>query len=196
MKKIVLLLSVFSFSSCNQNQTTINNINRELNTAKMQVDTVEKKIFEKTLKVQLNDYMVAFFGGDPDKAIGYIYPDVFDYLIETYPDEKIDMEQLKQSLKEPAIEMKENVKKKHIKYSFEIGEFTNKVDLGREKIYVVLTYVYSTKGLNKSSSCAECVSITKDWGKTWKFFQKDSTMTEPILKKSFPEEVVRQIVTK
>ena len=56
---------------------------------------------------------IAFNTGDHDKALYYIYPDAFEYLIQKYPDEQINMQEIKDSLFiEPIIEIKKLVKEK------------------------------------------------------------------------------------
>mgnify|MGYP006429986203 CR=1 FL=1 len=71
MKRLtsMLLISIF-ISSCIQDRQHDNTIS-EKSEAIVTVDTVGNAEIEKNLKYQLNEYMVALNGGDPDKAVTY-----------------------------------------------------------------------------------------------------------------------------
>lgn len=104
MNKIFCFFAFFLIVSC-----TSSTKNNEEQT-KVLVDSSGTEI-EKKLKAQLNEYLVAINGGDPEKAISYIYPDVFIYMQQQYPND-YNIETIKDEMREPVRKMKKLVEQK------------------------------------------------------------------------------------
>lgn len=192
MKKFIIipLVAILLFS-CGQNQTN----EQSDNSGNVVVDTTGTALAEKNLKSQLREYLVTYNGGDVDKAITYIYPDVFAYMKQLHPND-YDIESVKEEMREPMRKMKKLVQQKKVTYDFEIGAFTSKVDLGEDKIYTIIANINAKAGLNKHSIGQEIVSITNNNGRDWKFIELKNEMTEPILKMKFSDETVEKVLKK
>jgi len=159
------------------------------------IDTVGIMIIEKNLKNQLNEYLIAFNGGDPDKAVSYCYPDMFVYLKQKYPVE-YSMEAIKEScIREPVRNMKRMMEEKNVTYEFKIGEITKRIDLGTDKIYIVVTSLIAKRDLDEITMGDKIVAISNDNGQNWTFMQKNPESTPPVLKMKFSQEVVRQVMS-
>jgi hypothetical protein len=197
MKKFIFIsFGLFLLLSCGQEQSVKQNVINDTN-GNVAIDTTGNAIAEKNLKMQLKEYLVAFNGGDPDKALYYIYPDIFEYLRKQYPDEKFDMQEIKDTLFiEPIRKMKKLVKEKKISYEFEIGDITKKVNYKTNKLYIVLTYVNAKVKLDKHSMGGEVIAISNDNGINWKFVQNDPETISGILKMKFPQTIIDELLTK
>lgn len=149
---------------------------------------------ENNLKLQLKEYLTAINGGDADKAISYIYPDVFVYMQQKYPKE-YSISNIKKEMREPIEKMKKLVQQKKITYDFEIGDFVTKIDLGKDKIYTIIANINAKSGLNKHTIGQEVICISTNNGKDWKFMELKNEMAEPILRIKFPEKTVSKIFT-
>lgn len=192
-KFVIIAIAAAFLISCGQNQQN----QKYDNNGSVLIDTVGNAIAEKHLKSQLREYLVAFNTGDPDKALYYIYPDIFQYLKQQYPDEQINMQEIKDSLFiEPIRKMKKLVKEKKITYEFEIGDITKKVNYKTSKIYIVITYVNAKVNLDKHSMGGEVVAISEDNGQNWKFVQNDPESIKGILKMRFPQDIIDKLLTK
>lgn len=192
-KLLIISIAAAFLMSCGQNQQNQNSDNN----GSVVIDTVGNAIAEKNMKLQLKEYLVAFNTGDPDKALYYIYPDIFEYMKQQYPDEQINMQEIKDSLfTEPIRKMKKLVKEKKIEYEFEVGEITKRVNYHESKLYVVITYVNAKIGLDKHSMGGEVVAISNDNGDNWKFVQNDPESISDILKLKFPQNIIDKLLTK
>lgn len=188
------LVSLVIIYSCVQNNEPKNVLSTEKETT-IRVDTVGNQEIEKNLKDQLNNYLVAFNGGDPDIAISYCYPDMFVWMKQQFPAE-YSMDFVKETFKKPVREMKKMVKEKKLSFEFKIGEITRRIDLGKDKIYTIVVSVIVKKDFDEISMGDEVVAITIDNGMNWKFIQKDPETTPDILKMKFSQSVVQQVMRK
>lgn len=186
MNKIFYCFCLLLAVSC----TSSTNINEEQ--ANVVGDTSGTEI-EKKLKSQLNEYLVAINGGDPDKAINYIYPDVFVYMQQQYPND-FSIERIKDEMREPVRKMKKLVEQKRVAYDFEIGDFTRKIDLGKDKIYTMIVSINGKMGLNKHTLGQEIISISNNGGKDWKFMELKNEMVKPILLMKFSSSTVDKVL--
>ena len=175
MKKIIILLLSIFFISCSQNSNSSIDI-------------------ESNLKKQLNNYMVAYNGGDPDEAIKYCYPDMFVFLKKEFPAE-FNIEQVKDVFKSTIKKMSDESKLNKFKYEFKVGEITKRINLGQDKIYKIVAYVIVKKDNKEIKNGDEVVAVTNDGGKNWTFIQM-SESTPLVLKIKFPNDVVQQLSEK
>ncbi len=190
------LIFIFSIAviSCNQNST---NVDAENANGKIVVDTLGDEKIDRIFKGQLEEYMTALNGGDADKALFYVYDDMFVYMRSQYPDEKLDMEELKQTaFIDPIKEMKKTAEEKHFKYEIKIGKILKRVNYKSDRLYNVATYVNAIQGLDSFSNGGVVLGISTDGGKNWKFVQNDdSEMVGEILKLKYPQEIIDQVAT-
>lgn len=195
MTKLIFtsLLTTILLISCVQNQHN----QQSDNSTNIVMDTTGNAIAEKNLKSQLREYLVAFNTGDVDKALYFTYPDIFEYIKQQYPDVKVNMQEIKDSLFiEPLKMMKKLVKEKKIKYEFEVGNITKKVSYKDSKLYMVITYVNSKIGLDKNSMGGEVIGISNDNGVNWKFVQNDPKMIQGVLSLKFPRNIIDSLLAK
>jgi hypothetical protein len=161
------------------------------------VDTIGNTITEKNMKSQLEEYLVAFNTGDVDKALFYVYPDVFEFMRHQYPDEEFDIQEVKDSLFiEPMRKMKILVEEKKVEYEFEIGEIVKMVKYNDSIIYIVLTQVNGKIGLDRHSFGGEVVAISNDSGDNWKFMEYAPEFISEVLELNFPQNVIEQLLSK
>ncbi len=192
-KLLIISIAAAFLISCGQNQRN----QYSDNNGSIVIDTVGNSIAEKNMKSQLKEYLVALNTGDPEKAIFYLYPDIFEYMKQQYPDEEVNMQEIKDSLFiEPIRKIKKLVKEKKIKYEYEVGEITNRVNYHESKLYVVITYINGKIGLDKHSYGGEVVAISTDNGENWKFVQNDPESISEILKLKFPQNIIDILLRK
>lgn len=192
-KFLMISIATTLLVSCIQDKQNQNSDNN----GSVVIDTVGNAIAEKNLKSQLREYLIAFNTGDPDKALYYIYPDIFEYMKQQYPDEHINIQEVKDSLFiEPIRKMKKLVKEKKISYEFEIGDIIKKVNYETNRIYFVTTYVNAKINLDKHSMGGEVIAISNDNGQNWKFVENDPETITGILKMRFPQDIIDKIITK
>lgn len=192
-KFIIISVAVALLVSCGQSQQNQHSDNN----GRVLMDTIGNALAEKNLKSQLREYLIAVNTGDPDKALYYIYPVVFEYLKQQYPDEQFNIQEIKDSVFiEPIKKMKKFFKEKKIVYEFKVGEITRKVNYNDNKLYMVITYVNSKVGLDKLSMGGEVIAISNDNGVNWKFVQNDPESIAGILKMKFPQNIVDKLLTK
>lgn len=194
MTKFILILATsLILVSCEQNQQK----QRPDKNGSIVMDTVGNAHADKKLKAQIEEYLIAFNTGDADKALYYVYPDIFEYLKKQYPDEEFNMQEIKDTIFiEPIKKMKKLVKEKKIEFEFEVGEITRKVNYHDSKLYMVMTYVNAKIGLNKHSLGGEVIAISNDNGENWKFVQNDPETINGILRIKFPQNIVDKLISK
>ena len=195
MKKIFLLAFIsISSISCKQNYEPINDDVR-IN-AKVVIDTTGNAKAEKNLKNQLAEYYKAFATGEAEKVVHYIYPEVFEFLIQQYPNSNVGFEKLKDSLFIQPLKEIKKLNKDDIKFEFEIKEITKKVNYKSSKLYVVLTNFNIERNLEKHSSGGEIIAISNDNGRNWKFFQNEPDSNQGILSIKFPQNIIDELLEK
>lgn len=196
MKKIIIIsIAASLLSSCGHNQKN----QKASNNGIVVFDSTGNAIAEKNMKLQIKEYIVALNTGDPDKAISYVYPDVFEYFKLQYPYEQISIQEIKNILFVDKInEMKKIVKEKNISYYFEIVEIRKKINYKTSKIYIVLTRMYYIVKEIKQSMDGEVIAISDDKGKNWKFIQNDSNQVDikGILKIKYPIDTINKLLAK
>jgi hypothetical protein len=197
MKNILFILfATIILSACGKQK----NQQQSDNNGNVIMDTTGNALSEKNMKYQFREYLVAFNTGDFDKAIHYIYPDMFEYLVKQYPDEKLNMQTIKDSIFiEPMKKMKKIAKEKKLNFEFEIGEISKKVNYKDARIYVVLATIVTKSGLDKHSFSDEVVAISSDKGENWQFVQIDQDSPETvkgILNIKYPKSVINELFSK
>lgn len=146
---------------------------------------------EINLKTQLDRYITAYNNEDAKTVMSYLYPDLFEYIQRATPDENINSFDFENEIViKPVEKIKKRLKGTGVKYHFEIGEITNKVDYNESKIYTVIIYLVMTKDFKKTSSGDKIIAISLDNGENWKFMQKDEEMSKQILLMKFPKDIV------
>lgn len=193
-KNIILPLLCLVILSCNSNSVD-SNFEQKLSQNDIIIDSNGDNKIESNLKMQLKEYLIAFNGGDPDVAISYCYPDMFVILKQRFPEE-FTIGGVKEMMRKTVRETKESAKKVNATFDLEIGDITNRVDLGSEKLYSVLFSLNTKKGLDEMKMGEEIIAISNNYGENWKFLSKDPELAPDILKMKFSEETVNKIMEK
>jgi len=192
MKNTVQLLLILTFfNACNYKSQTESKKENDIN---FKIDSVKNTKIEKTLKNQLMKYLIAFNGGDPEKAISYCYPDIFIWMERQFPND-YNIESVKEMYRESINNLKKTAKEENLTYDFQIGEITNKIDLGNQKLYSVVVSIIAKKKFDEFKLGDEIIAISFDNGSNWKFIQKDPETAPSILKMKFSNEIVQQIMS-
>jgi len=192
MKNSIQLLTILLlFISCNYNTKTESKTGYDIN---FKIDTSENTEIEKILKNQLMEYLIAFNGGDPEKAIGYCYPDIFIWMERQFPYD-YNIESVKEMYRESINNLKKTAKEENLTYDFQIGEITNKINLGDQKLYSVVVSIIAKKKFDEVKLGDEIIAISFDNGSNWKFIQKDPETAPSILKMKFSNDIVQQIMS-
>jgi len=193
MKNIFLfILTIKLFVSCQQP-----NNSHDVEKKPILVDTIDKSNDEEKMKLQLREYIDAYYTGDADKVLDYIYPDVFEYFKMQNPGEIIDIEEAKKKLIiEPSRMMKKLSSEKQITFEFKVGEVISSANYNENKLFVVVTYVNAIIGKKEKSIRGEVIAVSNDSGLNWKFLENDPELAEGILKMKFPLEVTNSLLNK
>ncbi len=158
------------------------------------LDTLANTLLEKNLKVQLNDFLRYSIGDSIDKALDLIYPDVYTYLIDKYPDEARDLETAKSTMRNFLVNFKRNLEtQEDVTLEFQIGDINKRIDLGKDKIYTVYTHIITRRGMDALSKGGEVICVSNDHGRTWTFMEK-SKMVEEVLKMKYSEAIVKRVM--
>lgn len=164
--------------------------------AKIGIKEVSK--IEKRLRTQLEEYTFALNSGDSKLALSYLYPDLLEWTFQQAP-VNYTKDDVKNMFADEIISTNEDLIKQNINLSYEIGDITNKMDLGLEKIYTVIFYVIRKEGFKETKAGEEIIAITIDNGENWKFLSTDPESDEilkSVLGMKFSEEVVNRILNK
>jgi len=193
---LITLLATIILSACGNKkiqQQTDNNGN-------VIIDTIGNALSEKNMKSQFREYLAAFNNGDVDKALFYIYPDLFEYMTKQYPEENVSIQTLKDSIFiKPMKMMKELNNERKIKYKFVIGDVSKKTNYKNSKFYIVLATIETKTGLDVHSFSDEVIAISSDKGSNWKFIQIDQEspqVAKDIIRMKFPESVINELFSK
>lgn len=194
MKNIILILLLpVLFFSCRQNQSNKQSADNRTIVA----DTTGCALSEKNMKTQLKDYMIAVNTGKPDKALYYVYSDAFEYIKQQHPGSTLNIQQLKNSMIESAQNLKKTIKGQKVKYEFKIDKVTKRVKYKNNILCSVITYLNVKIGLDTHSLGGEVIAVSNDYGKNWKFFQKNNTEdTQGTLNLKFPKYITDQFLSK
>ena len=197
-QKILYLFATITicltFCSCKNNDTPIDLLHvksdKIIDSSKSNLNVANT-----CLKVQLNEYLKAFYGGDTKLAMNFLYPDIFNYLQITNPEEKLTKEIIAKSIiEEPTKKLRIELNQRKIKMAFEINKPVLKYLNDSIIIYKNIISVKIIKGLNSYSLGQEIISVSKDNGKNWKFMAYDKELTPKILRLNFDENTVNTII--
>ncbi|NQU32468.1 MAG: hypothetical protein HQ521_04475 [Bacteroidetes bacterium] len=157
------------------------------------VTTFKNVEIEQIMVKQLNGYLTAFTQGDSDIAISYIYPGMFDLMKKEFPDE-YSPEIMKEILSKPIEDLKKMQKEKNVKFVYEIGEITRRVNYGNDMLLTIVVRVKMKNGLDDISTGDEIIAISLDKGQTWKFLQLDKEISPKVLRLKYPESIVNKVI--
>jgi hypothetical protein len=193
MKYFLILIGfVILITSCND-QPKNHSTNQEKNI--ITINTNDNISIDSILKIQIKKYLTAFNGGDPETAISYCYPDMFVWMKQKYPKE-YSIEAVKEVFRESIRKMRKTTEERNLTYYFDIGEITNRIENGENKLFTVVVSIVAKKKFNEIKMGDEIIAISNDYGKNWKFIQKDPESAPQILKMKYSDDIVNQIMRK
>ncbi len=164
------------------------------------MDTIGNALSEKNMKSQFREYLAAFNNGDVDKALSYIYPDLFEYMSKQYPEEKVSVQTIKDSIFIKHMKMMKKLNdEKKIKYSYVIGDVSKKTNYKDAKFYIVIASIETKNGLDVHTFSDKVIAISIDKGTNWKFIQIDQESPKDakgIIRMKFPESVINELFSK
>jgi hypothetical protein len=148
------------------------------------------------LKAQLNDYMKALTTGNVDKVVYYEYPDMFIWMKKeaktlgtTYT-----IEDFKKDLIKISDDMKSFNGQKGFEISWTFDPIVKKATYKNYLIYTSVTSLIIKKDYTEIKNGDISICVSTDYGKSWKFINKNTNNTKDILKMRFPEYIVQQIM--
>lgn len=150
--------------------------------------TTSNKAEIKLLK-DINNYFECIKNDDTDKALNYIYPDVFNYLKEN---SKLNSNQIKSQLINIFGESSNSKTINEFKSTIITDKFISNVKYKNNYIYVVHFCLFGKKQLDYYSFGGEYVAISTNNGKDWKFVAM-SDITPSILQKKFSLSVINEL---
>jgi len=190
-QKFIIIGFVILTASCNYQQ---NNSSTNQKESTIIVENGDNSTIDSILKVQIKEYLTAFNGGNPETAISYCYPDIFIWMERQFPND-YNIESVKEMYRESINNLKKTAKEENLTYDFQIGEITNKIDLGDQKLYSVVVSIIAKKKFDEVKLGDEIIAISFDNGSNWKFIQKDPETAPSILKMKFSNDIVQQIMS-
>lgn len=191
-QKIVIIGFVILTTVCDYQPNTSSTNQKE---SIVIINSGDNANIDSILKVQIKEYITAVNGGDPETAISYCYPGIFDWMKQQYPEE-YSIELIKEIIKEPIIKMKKIVKEKNLKYDFEIGKITKQIENDTNKLYTVVVSIITKKDSDEIKIGGEIIAISIDNGKNWTFIQKDIETAPKILRMKYSLDIVNEIMKK
>lgn len=195
-KIVILFGTAILFAACVKE----NKQNDAHNTESIIMDTIGNTREERNMKTQFGEYLRAYNSGNFEKALYYIYPDLFEYISTLYPEENLSLQTIKDSIFIKTIKNLKTLKdEKKMVYKYIIGDVSNSADYKNAKFYVILASIEANFGKDKQIFSNEVVAISTDKGTNWKFFQIDPESPEDaknILRMKFPSSVIRDLFKK
>ena len=86
--------------------------------------------------------------------------------------------------------------KSGLEIEFKIGDIIKRIDLGQDKIYMIVTSIKGKKGYDEYSLGDVTIAISNNNGKDWKFLAREEESTPPIIRMKYSEEIVQEIMKK
>ena len=163
-------------------------IDTGLNISKEEIGFTPTDDIEINLQKQFNSYMNAFYYGNEDEVLNFIYPGVFENLKDVLQEEH-SLNELKSIFKESYI----NIRREQVgnkKYEMRVSKILNKVEYENSLIYALSYYLKSGIQNDYLSVGGELIAISTDNGRSWKFFERDQESAIPILAKKFPDQII------
>lgn len=166
-----------------------------------QIDTYDKEIvlnqdvIDRNLKRDLRIYNDAFYDGDADLASKYVYPPLYSYLRNEFPEEDFTVEDSKELMRKTITSLKESFISKGIEVEIKIGDIISRAEYQKDLIYTARVYVVAKNDLDEYSIGGEVIGISTDGGRTWKFIQKDEESSAEILQIKYPIDFVKKYLT-
>ncbi len=190
-QKFIIIGFVILTISCN-NQP--NNFSTNQKETTIIADKSDNAIIDSTLNVQIIEYLTAFNGGDTETVISYCYPDMFVWMKQQYP-KGYSIEAVKEAFREFLGKMEE-VKEKNYIVDYEIGKINKRIETENHIIFTVEVSLVAKKGSDVIKNVDEIIAISIDYGKNWKFIQKDPEMSPNILRIKYSQDIIDQIMSK
>ena len=192
-RTFLYILVILSLLSCNQNK--LPEQSAFTNRSEMRLDSIGDPVIESNLTKQLNEYLDAMWGGNIDKAIDYCYSDMFIWMKNELP-EQYSMDLVKGYFKQLMEDFRSQQAKSGLEIEFKIGDIIKRIDLGQDKIYMIVTYIKGKKGYDEYSLGDVTIAISNNNGKDWKFLAREEESTPPIIRMKYSEEIVQEIMKK
>jgi len=151
-----------------------------------------ESIDTKNIELEITKYFKALDDNDADKVIEFMYPDIFVYLKNQFPNE-YSAKMIKDVIRESMTSI-DNVDKMVDSRHYEFGEFEQHIDEDGIKVYTVTTYIIWEMNGKERVEGSEQLAISLDNGGTWKFVEKQ-TKDEflPLLKISIPNRLANLV---
>lgn len=150
------------------------------------------------LRTQLNEYLVAFTKGDTERAVSYIYPDLFVWMEKKASTEgyKYSPEDMKKDFAESLAEMNRVLSQtpKRVNFYWSLENLKKIADLNNFIIYVCKTSLVGKIDNDEIKLGDVTVCISSDKGRTWKFLNRDDENCPEILKMRFPDSIVQKVM--
>jgi hypothetical protein len=167
-------------------------INNGLNSGSIEIGFTASNSTEKNLVKDFHAYIDAFYNGDANTAISYIYTGVFEHLKNIFQ-EDYSIKEVKTIFKESNIDkVREQLGNKTLKTN--ISRILNKVEYENSLIYVISFSLKSGDQNDQVSVGGEAIAISKDNGKNWKFFERDDESVIPVLSIKFSNQIITKVL--
>lgn len=146
---------------------------------------------EKKLQIDFTNYTNAIYARNSNVILSYLYEDLFEYLKESNKN-KYSLNEIKNIAVE-SILAKSNSNKRNV--SININKILKKVEFKNNKIWAMGYSLNSNNPNDLISVGGEAIAISKNNGLNWKFFEKNNKSVIPILAKSFPNEMITELLS-
>jgi chaperonin cofactor prefoldin len=188
---IISVLLALSFG-CNQAGSTNESSDAQEYFSSQRADSV-------AIEGQVHEFMFAFMGGDPDIALEYIYPEIFEWLQKTSPNEKNIKRQVMTMMKNQVEETKKELEKRGEQIDLRINRIRFAGTHKNERFYMVnLTMLIEPIGAKKGDPIKgladNIIAVTNDNGRNCKFLQYDEDATAPVLRMNHPDKLVYDLL--
>ncbi|AGY54301.1 hypothetical protein BRDCF_p1674 [Bacteroidales bacterium CF] len=138
---------------------------------------------------QFNTYGKAFYNGNINESVNFIYPDIFEYLYDKLQG-KYSINEIKSSYIEELYKQFSS----ESKFEFRISKILNKVKYQNSLIYAVSYHLKRGNQNDYTLVGGEMIAISADNGKKWKFMERNQEFTIPVLSKKYPDRVISEIL--
>ncbi len=162
--------------------------------------TVLSQDIQTNLRTQLNEYLVAFTQGDTERAVNYIYPDLFVWMEKKAKNEgyKYGLEDMKKDFAESLAEMNRIISQtpKKVKFFWSLEDLEKIAEVNNYIIYICKTSLIGKIENEEIKLGDVTVCISSDRGITWRFLNRDDENCPEILRIRFADSIVQKVMAK